>query len=164
MWPIMLDLLLVVIAGTTVFFAVKRGLVKTVINAFSLVLSAVLSLFLSPFFKSYINFSGEHGDVANYFVVFLISWIIVKIASILLDKIISSLPIIRTINSLGGFIIGVVLGVLRISLYCIAVGSIIAFGDNIGIEFLKDVSIDDTVLLKYIYEYNPIYLLVNLIM
>ncbi len=164
MWSILLDLILLIIAGTTVIFAIKRGLVKTVINACSLILSAVLSLFICPIFKSHFEFSGEHSEVATYFVVFIISWLIVKIVATLLDKIISALPIIRTINSFGGFIIGVLLGVFRISLYCIAVGGIIAIGEKIGLEFVENISINDTYILKYFYEYNPIYLLINFIM
>ncbi len=161
---IVFDLILLLIVGLTVFSALKNGLVKTVINAFSLILTAILSLLISPIFKSTFDFSHEHGEVATYFVVFIISWIIVKIATILLDKIISALPIIRTINKLGGLVIGVLLGIFRVSVYCIAVGGILALASKFGVEFLSGVSIDDTYILKYFYEYNPLYLLINLVL
>jgi uncharacterized membrane protein required for colicin V production len=164
MWSIILDLLLLFIAGSTVYFAFKRGMVRTVINALSLILSAILSLILSPVLKEYFVFPGEHSEAATYFVVFLISWIIVKIASIILDKIISALPIINTVNKAGGLIIGVLLGIFRISLYCIAVGAIISIGIRFQVEFVNDISIQDTHLFKYVYEYNPLYCLVNLIL
>ena len=161
---IVLDLILLLIVGLTIFSAAKRGLVKTVINAFSLILTAILSLFVSPIFKNTFDFAHEHGEVATYFVVFIISWIIVKIATSLLDKIISALPVIRTINKLGGFLIGVLLGVFRVSIYCIAVGGILALASKFDVEFLKGVSIGDTYILKYFYEYNPLYLLINLVL
>ena len=161
---IILDLILLLIVGLTIFSALKKGLVKTVINAFSLILSAVLSLFISPIFKRTFDFAHEHGEVATYFIVFIISWIIVKIVTSLLDKIISALPVIRTINKLGGFFIGVLLGIFRVSVYCIAVGGILALASKFGVEFLKEVSIEDTYILKYFYEYNPLYLLVNLVL
>jgi uncharacterized membrane protein required for colicin V production len=164
MWPIILDVLLLLIAIITVYLSVKRGLVKTVIDACTLILSVAVSFFISPIFKSYFEFSGEHGHVATYFIIFIISWIIVKIAAMLLDKIISALPIIRTMNKFGGFLLGILLGIFRISLYCIAIGGIIAIGQKLGWQFVKDISIEDTILMKYFYEYNPIYLLVDYIL
>lgn len=164
MWSIILDLILLLIAGSTIYFATKRGLVRTVINALSLILSALLSVFISPIFKNYISFSGEHGEVATYFIIFVISWIIVKIASSLLDKIISALPIIRTMNSLGGLILGILLGIFRISLYCIAVVALLTIGEKYGLSFVENFSIEDTVIVKYFYEYNPIYILLQFIM
>lgn len=164
MVEIILDLILLLIAGITVYFGIKNGLVKTVINACSLILAAVLSLFACPIFKEYFRFAGEHSEVATYLVVFIISWIVVKIVALLLDTVISALPIISSINTLGGFVLGALLGIFRISIYCIAVGGLISIGDKLGIEFLKDVSIENTYLLKYVYEYNPIYILINFIL
>ncbi len=164
MWSIILDVLLLLIAVITVYLSVKRGLVKTVIDACTLILSVVVSFSISPIFKSYFEFPGEHGQVATYFIIFIISWVLVKIAALLLDKIISALPIIRTINKFGGFLLGILMGIFRISLYCIAVGGIIAIGQKLGWEFVNEISIADTVLMKYFYEYNPIYLLVGFIL
>lgn len=161
---VLLDLVLLLIVGITVFRAIKKGLVKTVVDACSLIISAVLAIVFSPVFKDMLNFKGEHSVAATYLVIFIISWIIVKIVSILLDKIISALPIIRTVNTLGGFVLGTLLAIFRVSLYCISVGGILALGEKYGIEFLNKVSLNDTILLKYFYEYNPIYILINFIL
>jgi hypothetical protein len=67
-------------------------------------------------------------------------------------------------NTLGGFVLGTLLGVFRVSLYSIGVGGILEIGSKLGIEFLNNISISDTVLLKYFYEYNPIYVFINFLL
>jgi uncharacterized membrane protein required for colicin V production len=161
---LVLDLILLLIAGITILNAIKKGLVKTVIDACSLILSAVLSILVAPFFKDVFNFTGENSVVATYLIIFIVVWIVIKIVASILDKIIKSLPVIKTVNTLGGFILGVLLGIFRVSVYCIAVGGIIEIAHKLNVDFFKNVFISDTFLLKYFYEYNPIYILINLLM
>ena len=158
-----LDVVLLIIAGATIFTSAKNGLVKTVINALSLILAAVLSLFICPIVKNVVNVSTEKEQVLVYFIVFLVAWIAIKIIAVLLDKVISSLPIISSINTLGGVILGVLLCVFRISVYCIIVGAVLVIGQKLDLTLVENISLNDTVLLKYFYEYNPIYLLLKLL-
>ena len=159
---IVLDLILLLIVVITILGSLKKGLVKTVIDSLSLILSSILAIIIAPAFKETFGFVGEYSKSATYIIIFLVSWVAVKIASILLDKIISSIPLIKTVNKLGGLILGILLGIFRVSVYCMIVGGVLAIGYKLNVQFIQGISIDDTFLLKYIYEFNPINILVNL--
>ncbi len=160
---IILDIAILIVIGLTIFTAIKKGLVNMVISSVALVISAVLSLILTPVFKDQFNNWGENREIAAYFIVFVISWVAIKIICYVLDKFIQKIPFIRSINTVGGLVLGVLLAIFRISILCITVGSILSITEKLGLDFLNFISVEDTVLFKYFYEYNPIYMLIKLL-
>ncbi len=218
-----LDIIILAIAGLTVYIAYRNGLVKTLVSALAFVIAiAVTALFASPVasvikstpigdairetteekieealldaspedllngenkeFNSIMNFAGlDKDDLVEYIdsenvahalaveiaepitdiaatviaviILYILSQIAVSICGKMLDKV-ANLPIIRTFNKLGGVIIGVVLAVFRVFLFCFLMRMLIEVGTLSGNEFLSSFDTESTLLFKLISNVN----------
>ncbi len=218
-----LDIIILAIAGLTIYVSYRNGLVKTLISAFAFVIAiAVTSLFASPVaslikgtalgdsiretteakieealldcspeellngeskeFNALLSFAElEKEDLIEYIdsenvahalaveiaepitdiaatviavvILYIITQIAVSICGRMLDKV-ANLPILRTFNKLGGVIVGVVLAVFRVFLFCFLMRMLIQVGTMAGNEFLSSFDTEGTLLFKLISNVN----------
>ena len=160
---IFLDIIILIVIGITIFTALKNGFVKTVLNALSFVAAAVLSIFIAPLFKNILYFNGEYSAVSTYLIVFIALWLIIRLATLLLNKVISKIPLIRTANKVAGLILGIILAFFRVFALCTCVEGILKIGKLLRIGFLSGISIEETILFEFFSKINLIKILVELI-
>lgn len=90
-----------------------------------------------------------------------ITWIIIKLVIVglinIVGGIVEHLPVISTFNHLGGFIFGIMKGILMLSLIALIVP---IFIENPIMENIRQ-SIDSSILAKWLYENNLILLIYN---
>lgn len=90
-----------------------------------------------------------------------ITWIIIKLVIVglinIVGGIVEHLPVISTFNHLGGFIFGIMKGILMLSLIALIIP---IFIENPLMEGIRQ-SIDSSILAKWLYENNLILLIYN---
>ncbi len=230
----LLDIIVVVIAVATIYFAVKNGFIKTLLSASSFLLAVIITaLLLSPVktaiketdwadnlqvkveesiegmladdniqdieelakeeenpgtlvmildkvgidhntladkfeewkaetggnlkqrFVDYVSTPIVNGTITVVAVVALFfgSLIILKLTTFILDKVFN-LPVLKTANKLFGFLLGILLAGVRVYLFALLVKLILPFGQSVGVEFLKNLNPDATLLFKVFYNFN----------
>lgn len=219
-----LDLIIIIIAGATVFFAWKNGFVKTAISAVSfLVAIAVTAAFSSPLasalaetsiaesieqatedkisdiisestsgitglidgesseFNTLISIAGfDSEEIRDWYqeqirpedseaslakhiakpiieiiamlvaiiILYIGTQILLSIVGFFLDKI-AKLPILRTANKSLGIVVGVVLALFRVCLFCFAVNLLIEHSAFLGSDFINSLNADNTLLFGF---------------
>ncbi len=86
-------------------------------------------------------------------VVFVISQILLSLLAGILDKIFR-LPILKTFNKGFGAILGVILALIRVCLFCFAASIIIQIGSLLGNDFFESLSVEKTVLFEFFSKIN----------
>lgn len=81
----------------------------------------------------------------------IIFFLVLLIATRLLDAIFRVLPFAKSINSAGGIVFGLIRGLLFVMIFCA-----IAYGLSNGNVLITSDMLDDTYLVKLINQYNPI--------
>ena len=138
-----LDIILLFILAGFVFYGLFFGLIKTFGSLVGAVLGAwAAAYFYLPFFEliQELFFGLDNlGKVVCFLIIFVVVNRVVSFAFVLLDKtfhILSILPFLKTINRLGGAVLGFIEGglILGIILYIIAKYTFIGtfFGDVIA--------------------------------
>ncbi len=89
------------------------------------------------------------AKVVAVIILFIGTQIILSILSIVLNNI-AKLPILRSCNKFLGILLGVVLAVFRVFLFCFAMSLLIENADYLGAEFLKDINPDNTLIFAYL--------------
>ena len=84
-------------------------------------------------------------------VLFILSLILIAIVARVLN-LVAKLPIIRTANKLLGVLLGAVLALLRVTLFCFVMGILIRHADFLGSDFLAGLDVNKTVLFKFFGE------------
>lgn len=79
--------------------------------------------------------------------------VLLSIAASILDKI-ARLPVLNSFNKAGGLIIGVVLALLRVLLFCFVFDILIENSDFIGSDFISSLNPDNTLLFKIFRNIN----------
>lgn len=127
-----------------------RGFVMKIYTLIRLVLLLVLTMILVPvilpFFPAHI--AGKEGF--SFVVSFLAAAVLLHIFAKLL-KIVDKIPIVGTVNKLGGAILGVVLGILFIWLLLFLAGSF----QEIPWCYRITSSIRESEVLMMLYQFNP---------
>ncbi len=77
--------------------------------------------------------------------------IVLMIVSFILDQIFR-LPVLKAFNKLGGIIVGVVLALIRVCLFCFIAGLLIKNADFLGNEFISNLVPEKTLLFKFFNE------------
>lgn len=80
-------------------------------------------------------------------VLFVGTQVILSILAFLLDKI-ARLPVLRTFNKLGGIIVGVVLALIRVCLFCFIMGILIENRDFLASDFITNLKPENTLLFR----------------
>ena len=84
-------------------------------------------------------------------VLFFGTQILLSIAAYFLNKL-AKLPVLRSFNKLFGIILGVILALLRVLLFCFVVNILIEHSVFLGSEFISSLSPESTVLFKPLSE------------
>ena len=228
-----LDIIIVIIAVVTIYFAVKNGFVKTLLSASSFLLAVIITVvLLSPVKTAFMNTSaadnlrtrvessideilvkngiedveqlvekdspsdftqllnkvgiGENElstqfkqwkteagvdlrerlidylaepvvntvvTVAAVALLFFGSLILLKIATYVLDKVFT-LPVLKTANKLLGVLLGVLLAIVRIYLFCIIIKLLLPYGQTLDIGMLSAINPEGTLLFRLFYDFN----------
>ena len=77
--------------------------------------------------------------------------IVLMIVSFILDQIFR-LPVLKAFNKLDGIIVGVVLALIRVCLFCFIAGLLIKNADFLGNEFISNLVPEKTLLFKFFNE------------
>lgn len=80
--------------------------------------------------------------------IFILSQVLLSLLSGVLEKVFS-LPVLKTFNKGFGAILGIVLALIRVCLFCFAANILIEFGGLIGNGFLMSFSPEETVLFDF---------------
>ncbi len=88
------------------------------------------------------------ATVIAIIIIFILSQLLLSLLSGALDKIFR-LPVLKTFNKGFGAILGVVLALIRVCLFCFAANILIEFGGIIGNDFLMSFSPDKTILFEF---------------
>lgn len=91
--------------------------------------------------------------VAAIVLLFFGSMILLKIVAYVLDKI-CKLPVLKTANKLLGLLLGILLALVRIYLFCIIVKLLLPYGQALDIEVLTKINPGNTLLFKLFYDIN----------
>ncbi len=102
---------------------------------------------IRTYLKDFITMPGADlcCKVLAFLIIFVIARIIIKIAEIVLDKVVA-LPVLKQANKILGVIAGFVLGVFRVFLFCSVMQIILPIASGLGIDWLASVSPDNSVL------------------
>jgi len=84
---------------------------------------------------------------------FLGSLILLKIATYVLNKV-CKLPVLKTANKLLGLILGILLALLRIYLFCILIKVLQPYGQTMDIGWLAAIDPEKTLLFRLFYNLN----------
>ena len=84
-------------------------------------------------------------------ILFIGALIVIAIAARILD-LVAKLPIIRTANKLLGVLLGAVLALLRVTLFCFVMGLLIEHSSFLNSEFLAGLDAEKTLLFKFFSE------------
>jgi len=117
-----LDIILLVILGSFVFYGFYLGLVRMVLGLISSILSIIISINLYLHFYQWLgflfkSFSENTGKIVSFIIVFIIVSVILEIIFRIIAKIlklITSLPIISFVNGSLGGVLGLIQGILII--------------------------------------------------
>ncbi len=93
------------------------------------------------------------STVIAVIVIFVVSQILLSLLSGGLEKVFK-LPVLKTFNKGFGAILGAILALVRVCLFCFAAKILIQFGSLIGNEFLMSFSAEDTILFRIFSEIN----------
>ncbi len=85
--------------------------------------------------------------------VFLLSQLLLSLLSGVLDRVFR-LPVLKTFNKGFGALLGIILALVRVCLFCFAANILIKFGTLIGSEFLMSFVPSETILFKFFSDIN----------
>lgn len=151
---ILVDIVILLIAGSTVFLAGKRGFISTMVGAMGS-LVALLAVFcftgavsgllgMTPL----INQLPEAGIKAvSMVLIFFLVLLLLKACGRALTNFVKKIPFVRKANAFLGLLLGFVLAFLRILLFCAAVNLISTAAGLAQIDFLT-VDAESTVLYR----------------
>ncbi|MDL2286949.1 CvpA family protein [Eubacteriales bacterium OttesenSCG-928-G02] len=227
----LLDIIIVVIIGLTIFFAVKNGFVKTVLSGASFLIAVIIAFsFVSPLKAAFMetklaesvketvnetladmisedkddydpnelkelpeffemleifgidkaemekkwdswrdsNTEKLRNDLVEYIsepiinvvvtivaflVLFLGSLILLKIVTYILDRVLM-LPALKQANKLLGLVVGIVLALVKVYLFCAVINLLLPFGESMDWAFIKSIKVEDTILFNWFTDFN----------
>lgn len=83
--------------------------------------------------------------VLAYLIIFVIARIALKIAEVVLDKVVA-LPVLKQANKVLGAVAGAVLAIFRVFIFCFALKLILPIANGLGIEWLSAIKPESSVL------------------
>ena len=113
-----MDIFFVLIFILCLFYYYHKGFVKTILDLFFLIVSAIVTRILSPHLVQYLlsntdYFKGDLGEyksnIVSVAVIFLLFSIVFKIIILIIDRIFK-LPVLKTVNKFLGFVLGALCG------------------------------------------------------
>ena len=144
----------IIIIGGYAWKGNRVGFIKSAFSACSVLLSIVGAVILGPVVKTML----PDSPIFSYVLAFIIASIGLNIACGVLD-IVAKLPVLNQINKTGGLLVGLVEGVLRVSVIFIVIDMFAAtqWGNTLLIM------IHSNEYVKMLYENNWLYMLWNIL-
>ncbi len=126
----------------------KRGFVKSILSLLSVILSFVLSVTLSSVVSNTVSnyFVSEFVKPITFFVLFIVLRIIIGLLAKVLN-IVSIIPVIKTANSLLGFTLGVINGIIIATLSCCLLYVILSYS-SVDVYFISLDDFDNSTVFK----------------
>ncbi|MBR5277748.1 MAG: CvpA family protein [Clostridia bacterium] len=227
----LLDIIIALIIGVSIFLGAKNGFVKTAIGAAAFIIAvAVTCMFTSPLagalkgtgigkgiesateefisdimldnsmdmgelingeseeFNNFVNISGtDNQELKDWYsqqensaeetaksalakklanpiadlitkllaviILFFGTRILLSVASYIITKI-CKLPVLNTCNTLLGVILGVILAIIRVALFCFIMNTLIKNADYLGVGWISDLNPDGTLLFNMFRNIN----------
>ena len=127
-----------------------RGLVMKIFSLVRFVLILVMTIVLVPIVQSIVAQNNVAKDGIAYIVAFVVAIIVVSVVANVL-KIVEKIPVVKTVNRLGGAIVGACMGVILI---WVALAIIGAFQN---VEWCQQISraAKESVILYQIQRFDP---------
>lgn len=142
-------LVLMIIAG------MATGLIKSVFGMVAFALSAVLSFIVTKLLIPALGGTGTYAAVC-FVTVFIIAYIALMVVSFSLN-ILSHLPVISTLNRIGGAVLGAGLGLLCVWIFMAVVTMLATYGHAVQLNNM----LEGSEVLRDIYENNLIDMLLQ---
>ena len=149
---ILVDIVILLIAGSTIFLAGKRGFISTVVHALGSLIALLAVFFFTGVFAELLSMtplvdllSPTGVKAISMVAIFFLVLLLLKACGKALTKFVKKLPFVRKANTLLGLLLGFVLALVRILLFCAAVNLISAAAQHGQLDFLV-VNPEDTVL------------------
>jgi len=162
-----IDLIILLVPLITIIIYAKKGLVRSIFKVGGTILSFVSAWYFAPkvvdymieigLYESIMKAVAEKTDllvlqttnticnVIAFVAVFLATKIVMMILAGILDKV-CKLPVLKSINTIGGLILGIVAGVINFFIVSSLIGMVLDFGiieDGAAI-------VEETVIYKFI--------------
>lgn len=151
---VFVDLVILLIAGSTVFLAGKRGFISTAVNTLGSLLAlmavfcfteAVFQLLSMTPLSDLLSPAGVKAVAVV--AIFLLVLLLLSACGKALTNLVKKLPFVRKANTLLGLLLGFVLALIRILLFCAAVNLISTAAELGQVEFLV-INADETILYR----------------
>ncbi len=163
-----LDVVFCVIALCFIISGFRIGLVRSLVglvgSIFAVAAAIVLSDYLTGAICTYLVklhpvtlFGRAAVKIISIMVIFVILQLLVQMTSRALDAV-CRLPILHGVNSLLGGVFGLLKGALAVAVICAVLQLSLPF---LSLKFpqIKEKEIGQSVIYKYVYTHNPVYLL-----
>lgn len=157
---VLLDILMVALFAVVAFLGFKRGFVKTVLSSARLLLAILITYLLGSHISSWVRNTfmepSESGVenlaadalsvVIGYLLTFLLSFVILAVATWFLGKVLS-LPVLKQFDKLLGLVVGLVSGFVVVCLVSTLIWVLLKAMDDLD-------TYSKTTILKFFKELN----------
>ncbi len=151
---ILVDIVILLLAGVTIFLAGKRGFVATAVNAASSLIALIMVFFFTgpvsnllaetPL-KDLLQTAGLKA--VSIVLIFLASLLLLRLCAKLLTSLVEKFPFVKQANTLLGVALGFLLAFVRVLIFCAAVNLVSSAATVLQFDFLT-VNADDTALYR----------------
>ncbi|MBQ8164401.1 MAG: CvpA family protein [Clostridia bacterium] len=162
---LLIDLIVIAFIAIVSLVYMKKGLLRSLFSLVSFFISFVASIVLQPVINGVligIGIINNETDMVDLLVINIVSYVAVSVILIIILFVIGSfldifskLPIVGSLNSLGGFLFGILFG----AVICSFVFSIISISGTWANTGEIVVLIDNSFISKFFYENNLFLLL-----
>ena len=134
----------------------RKGLLMKLFGLGRFVVMIVITIVLTPIIYMIMPLEPGVKEGASILLALILAAIVLFVVASVL-KVVDRIPVIHTLNRLGGALVGLVFGVLAIWVILIVLGS---FSD---VEWCKNVTtyVKDSPILSFMLKFNPVDLLKN---
>ncbi|HAK58269.1 MAG TPA: hypothetical protein DCP06_04750 [Lachnospiraceae bacterium] len=156
MYTHIIEAIVVIVIILTMIDGWKRGMMLKLYGLIRLMLMIVLTVALTPILYSLIKLEPGLREGVSVLAAFVLSIIVIMvIASVL--KIVDRLPVLHTINHIGGALVGLIFGVLTVWVALVIISSLT------DIEWCKNVVhyVKASPPLKSLLRFDPIKMLIG---
>lgn len=157
---VLLDILMVALFAVVAFLGFKRGFVKTVLSSARLLLAILITYLLGSHISSWVRntfMEPSESSVENlaadalsvvigYLLTFLLSFVILAVATWFLGKVLS-LPVLKQFDKLLGLVVGLVSGFVVVCLVSTLIWVLLKAMDDLD-------TYSKTTILKFFKELN----------
>lgn len=151
----LLEIIALVIIIVSLLEGAHSGLVMKIFSLVKFVLILIVTIVLVPILKSVIAQENVARDGIAYVIAFVVAAIVIHVVANVL-KIVDKIPIVKTVNRLGGAILGAAMGLILVWVALLVIG---AFQNVAWCHDVSEAAKNSTILYQ-LQRFNPmIYIL-----